>query len=324
MWFILTIVGLKRLFKRLWIVGIAATVVFTFLAARGLFVEAPGLLWINIAIAFIVVGIITVLAIHVGLLATVLAFGIDVRAHRNAMELRHERVVLPAVGARLLGDGRRCRFRRLRSAFRYQSLDSITGRTAGTGLVKRFRRPVPLEPGCGRWGRDRIPWHILMVRGQASCKVTAEACPRIFGGECVLRRARLFFPSPTPHLDSNRRATEPERVADLVHKKSFVGKMEGRRYVGEEHEGGRRDAGLRRIEHAHLSPPGAGRRVHGRDGLNESIQLGVSARVSGARRPRGRSPPAASGCAPRWPPRCAGRWRSRETSAAGAALRRTP
>jgi hypothetical protein len=75
MWFILTIVGLKRLFKRLWIVGIAATVVFTFLAARGLFVEAPGLLWINMAMAFIVVGILTVLAIHVGLLAMVFAFG---------------------------------------------------------------------------------------------------------------------------------------------------------------------------------------------------------------------------------------------------------
>lgn len=74
MWFILTIVGLKRLFKRMWLVGVAATVVFTFLAARSLFVDAPGLLWINLAIAFVVVGIITVLAIHVGLLATVLAF----------------------------------------------------------------------------------------------------------------------------------------------------------------------------------------------------------------------------------------------------------
>ena len=74
MWFILTIVGLKRLFRRMWLVGIAATMVFTFLAARGLFVDAPGLLWINFAIAFIVVGIITALAIHVGLLATVLSF----------------------------------------------------------------------------------------------------------------------------------------------------------------------------------------------------------------------------------------------------------
>jgi hypothetical protein len=75
MWFILTIVGLKRLFRRMWIVGIAATIVFTFLAARDLFVDAPGLLPINFAIAFVVVGIITVLAIRVGLLATVLAFG---------------------------------------------------------------------------------------------------------------------------------------------------------------------------------------------------------------------------------------------------------
>ena len=107
MWFILTIVGLKRLFKRMWIVGIAATVVFTFLAARGLFVDAPGVLWINIAIAVIVVGIITVLAIHVGLLATVLAFGSTFAAHGDAMELRHERLVLPAVGACLPRDGRR-------------------------------------------------------------------------------------------------------------------------------------------------------------------------------------------------------------------------
>ena len=74
MWFILTIVGLKRLFKRMWVVGLAATVVFTFLAARDLFVDAPGVLWINFTIAFIVVGIITMLAIRVGLLATVMAF----------------------------------------------------------------------------------------------------------------------------------------------------------------------------------------------------------------------------------------------------------
>jgi serine/threonine-protein kinase len=74
MWFILTIVGLKRLFRRMWIVGIAATAAFTFLAARDLFIDAPGLLSINFTIAFIVVGILTVLAIHVGLLATVLAF----------------------------------------------------------------------------------------------------------------------------------------------------------------------------------------------------------------------------------------------------------
>ena len=74
MWFILTIVGLTRLFKRMWVVGLAATVVFTFLAARDFFVDAPGVLWINFTIAFIVVGIITMLAIRVGLLATVMAF----------------------------------------------------------------------------------------------------------------------------------------------------------------------------------------------------------------------------------------------------------
>ena len=77
MWCILTIVGLMRLFKKLWIVGIAATVAFTFLAARELFIDAPGLLWINLLIAFTVVAVITVLAIHVGLLATVVAFAVS-------------------------------------------------------------------------------------------------------------------------------------------------------------------------------------------------------------------------------------------------------
>ncbi len=77
MWCILTIVGLMRLFKKLWIVGTAATVAFTFLAARELFIDAPGLLSINLLIAFTVVAVITVLAIHVGLLATVVAFAVS-------------------------------------------------------------------------------------------------------------------------------------------------------------------------------------------------------------------------------------------------------
>ena len=74
MWCVLTIVGLKRLIGRMWMVGVAATLVFVFLAARDLFVGAPGHAWLNLVIAVAVVGILTVLAIRVGLLATTACF----------------------------------------------------------------------------------------------------------------------------------------------------------------------------------------------------------------------------------------------------------
>ena len=55
-------------------VGVAATLVFIFLAGRDLFVGAPGQSWLNVSVAIAVVGILTVLAIRVGLLATTACF----------------------------------------------------------------------------------------------------------------------------------------------------------------------------------------------------------------------------------------------------------
>jgi hypothetical protein len=70
MWCIFAIVGLKRLLTRMWLVGIAATLAFTFLAGTTLFVGAPGLAWINVTIAVAGAGILALVAIRVGLLAT--------------------------------------------------------------------------------------------------------------------------------------------------------------------------------------------------------------------------------------------------------------
>ncbi|MEO8520093.1 MAG: protein kinase [Acidobacteriota bacterium] len=74
MWCIFAIVGLKRLLKRMWVVATVATVLFAFLAARDVFVDAPGLTWVNVTTAFIVVGIIATLAVRMGLLATAACF----------------------------------------------------------------------------------------------------------------------------------------------------------------------------------------------------------------------------------------------------------
>lgn len=74
MWCIFAIVGLKRVLKRMWVVATAATVLFAFLAARDVFVDAPGLTWVNVITAFVVVGIIAALAVRMGLLATAACF----------------------------------------------------------------------------------------------------------------------------------------------------------------------------------------------------------------------------------------------------------
>jgi protein kinase-like protein len=74
MWCIFAIVGLKRLLKRMWIVGIAATLLFMFITARDLFVDAPGFAVVNVTITLIVVGIIITLAVRLGLLATAALF----------------------------------------------------------------------------------------------------------------------------------------------------------------------------------------------------------------------------------------------------------
>ena len=74
MWCIFAIVGLKRVVGRTWGVGVLATLAFTFIAARNLFAGAPGLLWINFAIAVCVAAVLAAVAIRVGLLATAACF----------------------------------------------------------------------------------------------------------------------------------------------------------------------------------------------------------------------------------------------------------
>jgi len=73
MWCVLALVGLKRVLQRMWLVGIVATVALTLLLARDLFVDQPGLEWVNLTSAFLVVGLIVAIAIHAGLLAAAVA-----------------------------------------------------------------------------------------------------------------------------------------------------------------------------------------------------------------------------------------------------------
>jgi hypothetical protein len=69
MWCVLGLLGLKRLLKHRWLVGIVGTVALTLLLARGLFIDSQGIAWVNVVSAFIVVGAIVVVAIQAGLLA---------------------------------------------------------------------------------------------------------------------------------------------------------------------------------------------------------------------------------------------------------------
>jgi serine/threonine-protein kinase len=73
MWCVLAIVGLQRVLRRLWLVGIVVTVALTLLLARGLFVDQPGFEWVNLSSAMLVVGLIVAIAIHAGLLAAAAA-----------------------------------------------------------------------------------------------------------------------------------------------------------------------------------------------------------------------------------------------------------
>ena len=138
----------------------------------------------------------------------------------------------------------------------------------------------------------------------------------------AVRGSRL--PLPSPHLDPDRRAVEAERLAQPVDQKPLVGEVKRRRDVREEHERRRRDAGLRRVQDAHFVPAGAGRRVRGGHRLRRTGSAPPSGRACCARRPPCRSSRAASACARRSAPRCAGSARSRGTSPAAAACRRTP
>src|SRR5262249_1420488 len=70
---------------------------------------------------------------------------------------------------------------------------------------------------------------------------------------------------------------EPKTVAELVDEKSLVGEMEFGGDVGEEHEGGRRNAGLRRVQNADVSGAGTrGARCRAPVG-HELVQFGCSA-----------------------------------------------
>jgi serine/threonine-protein kinase len=73
MWCILGIVALKRVLKRMWLVGIVATVLLTAVIGRNLFVDVQGIFWVNALTAALVVGLIVLLAIRTGLLATAAA-----------------------------------------------------------------------------------------------------------------------------------------------------------------------------------------------------------------------------------------------------------
>jgi hypothetical protein len=74
MWCIFTIVGLRRILKSRWVIGISAIVVFALIADRDVFIDAPGVLWLNIAIALIVAAVVAALAVRMGLLATAACF----------------------------------------------------------------------------------------------------------------------------------------------------------------------------------------------------------------------------------------------------------
>lgn len=75
---IFTIVGLKRVLKRLWLVWIVATVLLAFVMGRGLFLDAAGIVWVNVALAFLVWGIVATVAVRLGLLATAACFFVGV------------------------------------------------------------------------------------------------------------------------------------------------------------------------------------------------------------------------------------------------------
>ncbi|MEN3338162.1 MAG: eukaryotic-like serine/threonine-protein kinase [Acidobacteriota bacterium] len=74
MWCIFTIVGLRRMLRSKWIVAIGAVLVFALLAGRDVFIDAPGVLWLNVCIALVVAAVIAALAVRMGLLATAACF----------------------------------------------------------------------------------------------------------------------------------------------------------------------------------------------------------------------------------------------------------
>jgi serine/threonine-protein kinase len=74
MWCVFAIVALKRILKRMWLVGIAASLFFTLVAASSIYADQPGFFWLHFGIAIAAVAVIIVMAIRFGLLATVATF----------------------------------------------------------------------------------------------------------------------------------------------------------------------------------------------------------------------------------------------------------
>src|SRR6185436_744579 len=75
------------------------------------------------------------------------------------------------------------------------------------------------------------------------------------------------------HLQPDRRPHESEFLPQLVQQEPFIGKVERRRDVREEHERRRRNADLRGVHDAHVLAAGTDRRVRGRDLLEKLVQL---------------------------------------------------
>ena len=74
MWCVFAIVGLKRLLRNMWLVGIAASLFFTLVAAGDLYTDQDGHFWLHFAIAVTAVSVIVMLTIRFGLLSTAAAF----------------------------------------------------------------------------------------------------------------------------------------------------------------------------------------------------------------------------------------------------------
>jgi serine/threonine-protein kinase len=74
MWCIFTLVGLKRLLKRMWLVAIIASLFFTFVAASSIYTDQAGFFWLHFVLALSVVSVLMLVAIRFGLLSTAAAF----------------------------------------------------------------------------------------------------------------------------------------------------------------------------------------------------------------------------------------------------------
>jgi hypothetical protein len=74
MWCVFAIVGFKRLLRNTWLVGLAASLFFTVVAASDLYTDQAGHFWLHVGVAIAAVGVIVVMTMRFGLLATIAAF----------------------------------------------------------------------------------------------------------------------------------------------------------------------------------------------------------------------------------------------------------